>query len=117
MQQQIQHNQNSYIQNQHAKFKRIACKCLWSFCATILIVLSIQVAFLPHLIRKMVNDGIHDALIITSNTSSGFDSWSANTKSDSVIPWMEARFFNVTNKYEVIHNGCLPQLQITPPMV
>eukprot|EP01084_Bolivina_argentea_P030244 56073_1 len=117
MQQQVQYDEDSYIQNQHSKFKRIACRCLWCFCGFLLIILSLQVAFVPHLIRKTVHDGIHDALVITSNTSSGFDSWQTDTKSDSVVPWMEARFFNVTNKYDVIHNGALPQLQITPPMI
>ena len=30
---------------------------------------------------------------------------------------MECRFFNVTNIYDIITNGDLPKLEITPPMV
>ena len=40
---------------------------------------AIQVTFLPHLIKHMVHKGIVDALVITSNSSSGYDSWKADT--------------------------------------
>eukprot|EP01084_Bolivina_argentea_P222177 376129_1 len=92
-------------------------KCGWCCCGLLLFLFTIQLAFLPQLMKKLVEDGIVDLLIITSNTSSGYDQWQSNTGSDAVVPWMECRFFNVTNQYEVIHHGALPQLQITPVMV
>ena len=92
-------------------------KCTWCCCAFLLIALSVQIAFLPQLLRTKLNDGIVDTLVITSNQSSGYDSWAANLGDDAVPVWMECRFFNVTNEYDVIHNGAMPQLQITPPMV
>ena len=67
--------------------------------------------------KYKVHDGIVDDLVITSNTSSGYDSWKANTGSDAVPLWMECRFFNVTNMDQVVQNGSMPKIEITPPLV
>ena len=72
----MNHNDvNQTCWGKHAKWK----KCLWCSCLTILIILSVQVLFVPHLLRNMIHDGLVDALVITSDSSSGFDSWSNNT--------------------------------------
>jgi len=101
-------------------------RCCWCLCGTILFVFAIQATFLPKLLNDAVSSGIEDALIFTSPqpNSANYQTWLTNTFGDNAVPiWMECRFFNVTNKEELLkppsngENYTYPKLHLTPPLI
>ena len=98
------------------------CPCLPRCCCVllglILLALSVQIFFLPGLIKQIVRDTLEDSLIFKyPSNSSSYKAWISNTGSDGVPIWMEMRFFNVTNKDDVIQKGAYPQINLTEPLV
>ena len=127
-QQNINYSSLQYVQNEYCWDKYPKCaRCSMCLCGTILFILAIQATFLPTLLDNAISSGIEDALIFTSEQldNSNYLTWLTNVYGDDAVPiWMECRFFNVTNKEELLlppsdtkENWTYPKLHLTPPLI
>eukprot|EP01084_Bolivina_argentea_P184204 317744_1 len=121
------HQDRSVKYNDNCYGKCPKCfRCCWLTCGILLFIIAIQATFLPALLNNAITNGIEEALIFTSaqNDNSNYQTWLTNTFGDNAVPiWMECRFFNVTNKDEILNppinneNWTYPKLHLTPPLI
>ena len=100
--------------------KKYCCrKCLWFTCGFFLIILSIQLIFVPNMIDNIIKTNITNAFVFThpEPDNSHYKSWVTNSNPGSVPISFSIQFFNVTNPDDVLINGSVPQLVLTPPIV
>eukprot|EP01083_Nonionella_stella_P232588 820302_1 len=110
------HNKNEIGKENENPTKYRRRTICWFICGLFLIILSIQLTFIPHLINNSIHKAIVDAFIFTKPMpdNSHYKTWVTN---DGGVPIMfSIQFFNITNPDGVLR-GEIPKLNLTGPIV
>ena len=89
----------------------------WFACFPILLVLVVQLTFVPALIAQIIRNHINNAFIFTQPDPANphYRTWVTNAHPGSVPIHFSIQFFNITNSERVLQ-GEMPQLDLTGPL-